>query len=102
MKRKEIETLVTNLTMLIEALPACSTLETLAQKAQECAGVYEVSYSRDCVDNKITEYLDIFFKNHDSYISVIADSVLFTLEVVPDCTQDYEGERLLSFPREDE
>ena len=100
MKRNEIEILVTNLTMLIEALPACATLETLAQKAQESAGVYEVSYNRDCVDNKITEYLDIFFKNHDRYISVIADSILFTLEVVPDCTLDYEGDRLFYLPRE--
>ena len=102
MKRKEVETLVTDLTMLIKALPACSTIESLALKAQESSGVYETSYNRDCVDNKTTEYLDIFFRDHDSHISVIADSKAFTLEVIPDHTLDYEGDRFITISRNPE
>ncbi|WP_346662443.1 hypothetical protein [uncultured Merdimonas sp.] len=100
MKRKEVETLAAKLTLLIRALPSCSTLETLALKAQESAGVYEISYTRDFVDNQTSESLDIFFREHDTHISVIADPKAFTLEVTPDRTLDYEGERLISFPRE--
>ncbi len=99
MERKEVEALVTDLTMLIEALPACSTIEPVALKAQTSAGVYETSYTRDCVDNMTSEYLDIFFKDHESHISVIADSRAVTLEVIPDHTLDYEGDRLITIPR---
>ena len=72
MKQKEIETMVTTLTALIQALPNSSTIEPLDLKAQESPGVYETLYSRNSVDNKTTECLDIFFKGHDSHISVIA------------------------------
>lgn len=81
MERKEVEALVTDLTMLIEALPACSTIEPVALKAQTSAGVYETSYTRDCVDNMTSEYLDIFFKDHESHISVIADSRAVALHI---------------------
>lgn len=99
MKRKEVETLVTKLTALIQALPNSSTIEPLDLKAQESEGVYETEYSRNSVDDKTTEYLDIFFKDHNSHISVIADSRAFTLEVIPDRTLDYEGDRLIMIPR---
>lgn len=100
MKRKEVEILVTKLTALIQALPNSSTIEPLDLKAQESAGVYETSYTRDSVDNKTTEYLDIFFLEHESHLSVIANSKAYTLEIVPDHTQDYEGERLITINRE--
>ena len=99
MKRKEIETLVTKLTALMQALPNSSTIEPLDLKARESEGVYETEYSRNSVDDKTTEYLDIFFKDHDSLISVIADSHSYTLEVNPDRALDYEGERLITIPR---
>ncbi len=101
MKRKGIETLVTKLTALIQALPNSSTIEPLDLKARESAGVYEIEYSRNSVDDKTTEYLDIFFKDHSSHISVIADSQRYTLEVNPDHTQDYEGDRLITIKRND-
>lgn len=99
MKNTEIKALVTNLVALIQALPDSSTIEPLDLKARETEGVYETVYSRNSVDHKITEYLDIFFRNHDSHISVIADSQRYTLEVNPDRTQDYEGDRLITIPR---
>lgn len=99
MKRKEVETLVTKLTALIQALPNSSTIEPLDLKARESAGVYETEYSRNSVDDKTTEYLDIFFNDHNSHISVIADSQRYTLEINPDRALDYEGERLITIPR---
>ena len=100
MKRNEVETLVTKLTALIQALPNSSTIEPLDLKARESAGVYETEYSRNSVDDKTTEYLDIFFNDHNSHISVIADSRAFTLEVIPDRALDYEGDRLITINRE--
>lgn len=99
MKNTEIKALVTNLVALIQALPDNSTIEPLDLKARESEGVYEIEYSRDLVDDKTTEYLDIIFRDHDSHISVIADSQRYTLEVNPDRTQDYEGDRLITIPR---
>lgn len=100
MKQKEIETMVTDLTALIQALPNSSTIEPLDLKARESPGVYEIAYSRNSVDGKSTEYLDIFFKDHDSHISVIADSHSYTLEVNPDRALDYEGDKLITIPRD--
>ena len=100
MKRKEVETLVTKLTVLIHALPNSSTIEPLDLKARESEGVYEIEYSRNSVDDKTTEYLDIFFKDHDSLISVIVDSHSYTLEVNPDRALDYEGERLIKIKKD--
>lgn len=99
MKNMEIKALVTNLVALIQALPDSFTIEPLDLKAQESEGVYETEYSRNSVDDKTTEYLDIFFKDHSSHISVIADSQRYTLEVKPDHNQDYEGDRLITIPR---
>ena len=95
----EIKALVTNLVALIQALPDISTIEPLDLKARESEGVYETEYSRNSVDHKTTEYLDIFFKTHSSHIAVIADSRAFTVEVIPDRTQDYDGDRLITIPR---
>lgn len=67
MKRKEVETLVTKLTALIQALPNSSTIEPLDLKARESAGVYETEYSRNSVDDKTTEYLDRGRKNFCVY-----------------------------------
>ena len=99
MKNTEIKVLVTDLVTLIQALPNSSTIEPLDLKARESEGVYETEYSRNSVDDKTTEYLDIFFKDHSSHISVIADSQRYTLEVNPVRALDYEGERLVTIPR---
>lgn len=100
MKSNEVQTVVKDLVTLIQALPNSSTLETLDRKAQESAGVYETSYTRDSVDHKTTEYLDVFFLEHESHLSVIANAKAYTLEIVPDHTQDYEGDKLITIPRD--
>ena len=56
MKRNEVQKLVDSLVMLIKALPASSTLETLEAKALENENVYEVEYTRDFVGGTLTEY----------------------------------------------
>lgn len=98
MKRNEVQKLVDSLVMLIKALPASSTLETLEAKALEDENVYETQYTRDVAGNTQAEYLDAFFYDR-SQISVIADSESYTLEINPDPWQTYTGERLITIKR---
>lgn len=98
MKRNEVQKLVDSLVMLIKALPASSTLETLEAKALENENVYEVEYTRDFVGGTLTEYLDIFAYD-SSHVSVIAEPERYTLEVKPAPSQDYAGETLITINR---
>ena len=98
MEYKAVQNLVTQLMILVQLLSRNTTLEPLVLVAQESENVYETEYTRDSVDNKITEYLDILFYD-SSHISVIADSESYTLEIIPASSQDYTGERLITIKK---
>ncbi len=98
MEYKAVQNLVTQLMILVQLLSRNTTLEPLVLVAQEAENVYETEYTRDSVDNKITEYLDILFYD-SSHISVIADSESYTLEIIPASSQDYTGERLITIKK---
>lgn len=98
MEYKAVQNLVTQLMILVQLLSRNTTLEPLVLVAQEAENVYETEYTRDSVDNKITEYLDILFYD-SSHISVVADPESYTLEIIPDSSQDYTGERLITIKK---
>ncbi|HJC42505.1 MAG TPA: hypothetical protein H9756_02325 [Candidatus Mediterraneibacter gallistercoris] len=98
MEYKAVQNLVTQLMILVQLLSRNTTLEPLVLVAQEAENVYETEYTRDSVDNKITEYLDILFYDN-SHISVIADPESYTLEIIPASSQDYAGERLITIKK---
>ena len=67
MEYKAVQNLVTQLMILVQLLSRNTTLEPLVLVAQEAENVYETEYTRDSVDNKITEYLDILFYDRAIY-----------------------------------
>ena len=100
MENKQVEHLVENLTELIEALPDRATPEPLEFKAWESEGVFRTVYSREYEMGRITEYLDVYFKDDQSHVLVIADSERYLVVVSPDRGQNYTWERFISIMKE--
>ena len=94
MDNKQVEHLVENLTDLIEALSGRVTTEPLEFKAGESQGGRTV-YSREYEIGRITEYLDVYFKNDQSHVLVIVDSARYVVVVSTDCVHNYTGERVI-------